>query len=166
MKRRLILIAFACIAATPRSPNLLRDAFTPVVVIVPGQPLALSGSTDGKKAVNAEINSTKGDARLTHIAVRQDGHALSLPDVAYVDLTGANRAWLEERGALTTLVIDGVETGKDWRLALEFHPKQVWLRRLSREGVNRDAFTYFDRHDLKPQHVQWRRSQERGFNQD
>ncbi|MFM2099023.1 MAG: hypothetical protein RLZZ366_562 [Pseudomonadota bacterium] len=166
MKRHLILIAFACVAATPRSPNLLRDALTPVAAIVPGKALALSGTTDGKKAVSAQIDSAKTDARLTHIAVSQDGHALLLPEVAYADMKGANRAWLAERGALTTLVIEGVDAGKDWRLALEFHPKQLWLRRLSQEGVNRDAFTYFDRDDATPQRIQWRRSYEHGFNQD
>ncbi len=166
MKRPLILIALACVAATPRTPNLLRDAITPAVAIVPGKPLALTGQTDGKQKVSAQIDSDHLDARLTHIAISQDGNALSLPAVAYADMKGANRAWLEERGALTTIVVEGVETGKDWRLALEFHPKQLWLRRLSREGVNRDAFTYFDRNDLKPQRVQRRRSYERGFNQD
>jgi hypothetical protein len=161
-----LLVAASTYAATPRSPNLMRYAFAPITTVAPGEAITLSGKTDKDELVQAVVQSRKPDASLVKIMVSQDGKALTLPADAFAGVTGANRAWLEERGALTTLVIEGAQFGKDWRLALEFHPKQLWLRRLSREGVARDEFTYYERKAMTAMKPQLRRAHVYGFNQD
>jgi hypothetical protein len=143
MKQVLTLIPLALIAASPSSPHLTSSAFTQAMPLNGGEKLTLEGRTDRDEAVVAEIAVTKDGTKLSSISVKQDDQQLILPAFSYDTVTGARRAWLEERGALTTLVIEGNNAGKDWQLALEFHPKQLWLRRLSVEGENRDHFTFY-----------------------
>jgi hypothetical protein len=158
----LALIAVSTVSAAPRTANLMRDAITPATALVADKVTTLRGESDDE-VVSADIAMAAKDGALTKIAVSQDGKVLGLPETAYAGLSGAKIAWIEERGALTTLVIEGVTANQDWRLALEFHPKQLWLRRLSREGVVQDNFTYYDRDDLNAVRVFDRRSGNRGF---
>ena len=155
------LAAIAMIAAAPRSPNLLRHAFSPVVVLEAGKDAALAGRTDGER-VEARLTLT-ANAGLDTLSISQDGRPLGVAASALQGVSGANRAWLEERGALTTLVVEGVSDGKDWRLALEFHDTQLWLRRLSREGVAKDSFTFFEPAGMRPRREARRHFQDRGF---
>ncbi|MFM9851469.1 MAG: hypothetical protein ACKVOJ_01495 [Sphingomonadaceae bacterium] len=158
----LFCVALATIGAAPRTANLLRDAITPMTALAPDKVTSLSGESDDE-IVTADITLSGKDGAISKVAVMQDGKALRLPDSAFSAISGAKRAWLEERGALTTLVIEGVSAAKDWRLALEFHPKQLWLRRLSREGVAQDSFTYYDRDDLNKTRIFDRHAGNHGF---
>jgi hypothetical protein len=152
-------------AAAPRSPNLLRDAFSPIVTLEPEKSAVIKGETDGDEPVSANLNLTK-EGGIESLTITQDDRPLALHATAIQGLTGATRAWLEERGALTTLVVEGTEAGKDWRMALEFHPKRLWLKRVSREGQGRDEFTYYDRDDGEPRAMQKRRHHVHGFHGD
>ena len=156
---RLPLAAFAC--AVVLSPtmasaevyytrNVLKDAVTPMVRLEPGTGNHLTGMTDGEEPLSAHI--TLDDARtITTLAVSQDGQALFMPDSAWNTLTGADTAWLEERGALSTLVLEGYDAEiRRWRVALLFHDAQLWKRRASLEGQGRDQFTFYDRKDGIP----------------
>jgi siroheme synthase (precorrin-2 oxidase/ferrochelatase) len=158
----LTLIAVSTVGAAPRTANLMRDAITPATALAADKVTTLTGESDDEKVI-ADITLAANGGAITKIAVSQDGKALRLPETAYAAVAGAKIAWLEERGALTTLVIEGVTANKDWRLALEFHPKQIWLRRLSREGVAEDNFTYYDRDDLKKTRVFDRHAGNHGF---
>ncbi len=131
--------------------------------IVAGAALELVATTDGDEPLTARIVTDKADARLTAITVSQDGRELRLPGSAYAGLTGASRAWLEERGALSTLLVEGKDSAGRYHLALEFHPEQLWLRRLSREGVSRDSFTFYDRENIEPGAEQMRHFEGRGL---
>ncbi len=166
--RRPVLLAAAMLAlpaAAPPATNLFRDAFSPIVPLEAGKAAELKGVTDGDEPVVARL-TLADDGTLAKAEAMQDGQILLLPPSAIQGLSGAKRGWLEERGALTTLVIEGTEKAKTWRLALEFHPKQLWLRRVSREGQARDEFTYYDRRDLAAQKLDRRRHHVRGFNTD
>lgn len=158
----LILIALVSVGAAPRTANLMRDAITPATALAAEKVITLSGESDNE-IVHAEIKLAMTDRGIATITVSQDGEKLELPESAYADMKGAQTAWLEERGALTTLVIEGADAGKDWRLALLFHSEQLWERRLSREGLNRDTFIFYDRDDMKPSKPQQRRTINRGF---
>jgi hypothetical protein len=144
MKRKLLAAACCCMAAlimatAPQSPNKMRSAFTPLTYLTPGDTTQLEGESDGE-VVSASITLTdKGE--MAEIEVIQ----LRLPQSSYTGLPGTQRAWLEERGALTTLVLEGNAEGKDWRLALLFHPDQLWRTRLSLEDQRRDTMTFYDR---------------------
>ena len=153
------------LALAPPSPNVMRSAIAPLVMLEAGKTIRLQGSTDGKQTVEAAIAISAQGGMLSAVSVSQDGKALTLPESAWQGLEGARHAWLEERGALTTLVVEGESEGKDWRLALEFHPRQLWLRRLSREGEAKDSFIFYDRDNLKPQKERFRRKLSRGFHE-
>ncbi len=148
MKRK--LLAAACcsmaaliMAATPQSPNKMRSAFTPLTYLTNGKTTQLEGESD-HEVVSASITLTdKGE--MAKIEVIQNDERLRLPQSSYAGLSGTKQAWLEERGALTTLVLEGNAEGKDWRLALLFHPEQLWRRRLSMESQWRDNMTFYDR---------------------
>jgi len=157
----LMLAALTTLAAAPRSPNLLRHAFSPVVPLEAGKDATLAGRTDGE-TVEARLALT-ADAGLDTLSISQNGQPLGVAAGALQGVTGANRAWLEERGALTTLVVEGASEGKDWRLALEFHDNQLWLRRLSREGLAKDSFIFFEPANMRPRREQHRHFEDRGF---
>ncbi len=154
MKRQLLAVrtmaTISCFAAitsavfanVPRSPNILRDAVTPLIELVGGKN-TLTGETDGD-IINATLEVTEGGT-LQSISLVQDDVIMRLPASAYAGLSGARQAWVEERGALTTIVVEGAQDQKDWRLALLFHHEQLWRRRLSVEGSKRDIMTFYDR---------------------
>jgi hypothetical protein len=155
------LAAMAMIAAAPRSPNLLRHAISPVVALEAGKGATLSGESDGER-VEARL-ALSAVAGLETLSISQDGQPLGVAASALQGVSGANRVWLEERGALTTLVVEGASDGKDWRLALEFHDNQLWLRRLSREGLAKDSFIFFEPANMRPRREQHRHFEDRGF---
>ncbi|NJM50152.1 MAG: hypothetical protein HC843_04100 [Sphingomonadales bacterium] len=156
------LIAAMLTAAAPQSPNKMRDAFSPLTALQTDMDNKLSGETDGEM-VYATI-SLDDESRLAAIKLVQDDEELRLPKSAYAGIAGARQAWLEERGALTTLVIEGRSDDKDWRLALLFHPEQLWRRRLSVEGERKDQMTFYDRdEDMKPDDMERRKAHSRGF---
>jgi hypothetical protein len=98
----------------------------------------------------AQITLDKAGQAITDIKMSHDDRDLLLPVSAFNEIQGPKIAWLEKRGALLTLMLAGEHKGKVWKLALEFHPKQLWKRRLSVEGVRRDEFTFYDRDDMEP----------------
>jgi hypothetical protein len=157
-----VFAATTALAAAPPPVGTWRHAVTPALDIPADQPLTLSGETDGER-VEAIIDLNKADRSIASIAVRQDGQLLLTPPSSWTGLNGASRAWIEERGALTTVVVEGTANAKAWRLALEYHPEQLWLRRVSRVGENRDSFTYFDREDLAPSKPMIRHAAYRGL---
>ncbi len=138
------LAATAAHADVKRSPNMLRDAFTLLTLLKDEGTVRLVGETDDDDEAEATITLGK-DGKLDVVRMHQDGVAMRLPDAAWQGITGAQQAWLEERGACTTLVIEGEDKAGEWRLALIFHPEQLWKRRLSREGRERDHFTFYNR---------------------
>jgi hypothetical protein len=158
---RLFLLTMPLLLAATNLPS--RWALTEAGAITSGTALELAATTDGDQSLTASVMVQKADAALIAISVVQDGRPLGLPASAFIGLKGATRAWLEERGALSTLVIEGLDGEGKWRLALEFHPKQLWLRRLSRQGQAKDSFTYYDRDDLKPGDPQLRGHSNRGL---
>jgi hypothetical protein len=160
----LVLIALVSTAAAPRTANLMRDAFTPQIALIAGKVVTLTGESD-HEVVRAEICLSATQSSISSITLSQDGEKPGLPESAYATMKGAKFAWLEERGKLTTLVVEGADAGKDWRLALLFHPHQLWERRLSREGVGRDNFTFYDRKDMTPSKPQHRHTINRGFHE-
>jgi hypothetical protein len=130
--------------------NVMRHAITPIQSLERGATVQLMGTTDGDEAFSATLETNEAGA-VTRLTVAQDGAPLGLPESAFADLSGADTAWLEERGALSTLVVEGwTAEGKRWRLALEFHPKQLWKRRFSLEGERRDLYTFYSRQDMTP----------------
>ncbi len=150
-------MAILITAASPHNPhrlhsdNKLRSAFTVVTPLPGGAVTELQGESDDETVTAAITVSKKGV--MDKITLVQDGRTLMLPQNSYAGLTGTQHAWLEERGALTTLVVEGTEMSKEtgkskqWRLALLFHPEQLWRRRLSVEGQWRDSMTFYDRDD-------------------
>ncbi len=143
-----LCIAVIIMAAAPSSPNKTRSAFSLLTPLSAGKTMQLLGETD-KETITATISLSSNSA-IADITVVQDGRALLLPLDSYAGITGAQRAWIEERGALTTLVIegagliDGAAQTKEWRLALLFHPEQLWRRRLSVKGQRRDSMTFYN----------------------
>ncbi len=132
------------------TPNVMRHAITPMQPLARGAAVQLMGTTDGDEEFSVQLATDEAGA-IMRMTVAQDGTQLGLPDSAFADLSGADTAWLEERGALSTLVVEGwTPEGKRWRLALEFHPKQLWKRRFSLEGERRDLFTFYSRQNMTP----------------
>jgi hypothetical protein len=158
----LLCVALITTGAAPHTANLYRDAITPVTGLAADKVTSLSGESDNE-IVTADITLSGKDGAISKIVLIKDGKVLRLADAAFASISGATVAWLEERGALTTVVIEGETADRDWRLALEFHPKQLWLRRLSREGIAQDSFTYYDRDDLSKTRSFARRSGNHGF---
>ena len=155
-------IAALNIAAMSHSTNTMRDAFTPLTPLKVDDDTLLSGTSDGDE-VTAKISLDDKKA-LAAIKVTQDDTLLRLPKSAYANMKGAQQAWIEERGALTTLVIEGEDAGKSWRLALLFHPQQLRRKRLSVEGNRKDEMTFYSRdEDMQPSKVQIRKAHSRGF---
>ena len=145
------------------TPNVMKDAITPMTPLERGATVQLAGTTDGDEefSVLLETDVTGAIARMT---AAQDGEKLGLPDSAFADLFGADTAWLEEPGALSTLVVEGwTPEGKRWRLALEFHPKQLWKRRFSMEGERRDLYTFYSRKDMTPSEPERRGAGNKGL---
>ena len=142
--------------------NVLRYAITPMQPLTRGAVISLSGVTDGDEEFSAilDVDAEGGIAAMT---VAQDGKALGLPASAFAGLSGADIAWLEERGALSTVIVEGwTPEEKRWRLALEFHPKQLWKRRYSMEGENRDLYTFYSRKDMTPTEPERRGAGDKG----
>lgn len=130
--------------------NVMRHAITPMQSLDRGATVQLMGTTDGDEAFSAILETDEAGA-ITRMTVAQDGEKLGLPESAYAELSGADTAWLEERGALSTLIVEGwTQEGKRWRVALEFHPKQLWKRRFSMEGERRDLYIFYSRKDMTP----------------
>ncbi len=156
MKQTILIFLPALVAATLPSkwaistPQLLRDYAT----------IQIEGTTDDESLT--AIITTAGTG-VKAVAVQQADHKLGLPESAFTGLTGAKQAWLEERGALSTLIIAGSDAGGDWRLALEFHQRHLWLRRLSRAGEGRDSFIWYAHDDLKPSKEHFRSFVGRGL---
>lgn len=145
------------------TPNVMKDAITPMTPLARGATVQLAGTTDGDEEFSVVLETDEAGA-LLRMTAAQDGEKLGLPDSAFADLSGADTAWLEERGALSTLVVEGWTTeGKRWRLALEFHPKQLWKRRFSMEGERRDLFTFYSRKDMTPSQPERRRAGNEGL---
>jgi hypothetical protein len=119
-------------------------------------------STLKRDPMQAVVTLSKNEQRISSIKMTHDGVDLLLPDSAFTSLKGAQLAWLEKRGALPTLIIAGEEAGTQWKLALIFHPKQLWKRRLSIEGLRRDEFTFYDRDDMEPSEPERRRTMSMG----
>jgi hypothetical protein len=149
-------------AAAPQSPNKMRSAITSQVMLIMADKTILSGEADGKiVTAHIELDRMSG---LAKINVMQDGNEMRLPLAAYAGLIGAKSAWIEERGAMTTLVIEGHDAGKDWRIALLFNDDQLRRRRLSREGVKHDMMTFYSRdEDMVASEPEPRKSFGRGY---
>jgi hypothetical protein len=66
---------------------------------------------------------------------------------------------------MDVIVIEGVTDDKEWRLALLFHPEQLWRRRLSVEGQKKDQMIFYDRDedDMEPTEMETRKAHGRGF---
>jgi hypothetical protein len=167
MKRKILTIA-ACImpffimAAAPQSPNKLRSAISPLTALSNDDTVYLEGESDDEVVSASVTLNAKGE--MAEIEVMQDEGRLRLPQSSYSGLSGARQAWLEERGALTTLVLEGNSQGKDWRLALIFHPKQLWRTRLSVEDQWRDVMTFYDRdEEMQTSKPEKRTAFSRGF---
>ncbi len=111
----------------------------------------------------AQITLNKSGQSIADIKVSHDDRDLLLPVSAFNEIQGAKIAWLEKRGGLSTLMLAGEYKGKVWKLALEFHPKQLWKRRLSIEGIRRDEFTFYDRDDMEPSQPEHRDSMTMGL---
>lgn len=142
--------------------NVLRHAITPMQPLARGAVTNLSGVTDGKQEFSA-ILDINADGAIAAMTVAQDGERLALPDSAFDGLSGADTAWLEERGSLSTVIVEGWSAdGKRWRLALEFHPKQLWKRRFSMEGEHRDLYTFYSRKDMTPSKPERRSAGDKG----
>ena len=145
------------------TPNVMKDAITPMTPLARGATVQLAGTTDGDEEFSVMLE-TDATGALTRMTAAQDGAKLGLPDSAFEGLSGADTAWSEERGALSTLVVEGwTKEGKRWRLALEFHPKQLWKRRFSMEGERRDLFTFYDRKDMTPSEPELRSAGSKGL---
>jgi hypothetical protein len=114
----------------------------------------LSQKTDDR--LIAEITLDKSGQSIIAIKASRDDRRLLVPQSAFAAMKGATTAWLEKRGALSTLVVTGDHLGKVWKVALEFHPKQLWKRRLTIEGVRRDEFIFYDRNDMMPSNSEHR----------
>lgn len=158
------IFAATSIAAVNHSTNKLRDAFTAEISLPIDMDTKLSGQIDDNEIVTAVVSLDEKSV-LAAIKVEQDGVVMRLPKSSYAGLVGAKRAWLEERGALTTLVIEGLANGKEWRLALLFHPEQLWRRRLSVEGQTKDQMIFYDRDEdnMEPTEMETRKAHSRGF---
>jgi hypothetical protein len=157
------IIAATSIATVKNNPNEMRDAFTAVIPLPMDSDTTLSGESDDE--IVKAVVSLDDKSMLAAIKVEQDGELMRLPKSSYAGLSGAKRAWLEERGALTTLVIEGLKDGKEWRLALLFHPEQLWRRRLSIEGQRKDQMIFYDRDEdnMEPTEMETRKAHSRGF---
>ncbi len=143
--------------------NVMRDAITPRQPLTRGTVASIVGTTDGDEEFSAILN-IDADGAIEAMTVAQNGERLGLPESAFADLSGADVAWLEERGALSTVIVEGnTPNGKRWRLALEFHPKQLWKRRFSVEGERRDLYTFYSRKDMTPSETERRSANNRGI---
>ncbi len=156
MNRLLLpLLLLAGTHAAHANPDRLRhEKLTPVTDLGAGQDVRLNGTTDGHPFVAHIVLDKQGN--LASISLVENDMPVRMPTSCCEGLAGANHAWVEERGALTTIVVEGAIDGKTWRLALESHEEQLWLKRLSRQGERRDSFTYFDRKDFEPSKVRLR----------
>ncbi len=156
------LMLHPAFAETYHTSNLLKDAVTSVHQLADGTRIILSGETDGEPLV-AEVEVGE-NGMLTDLTIRQGDRALRMPADAWNERSGAKYAWLEERGSLTTLVLEGEEEdGRDWRLALLFHPEQLWKRRLSIEGDKSDLFTFYSREDMSANEAKRRGAHNKGL---
>ncbi len=161
----LLAISMSAAANVRHSPNKLRDAYSPLTGLQYGENNPVSGKSDGVPVIATIMLDTKG--AITEIKLSKDGEQLAIPASSYTELPGAQRAWLEERGALDTLVVEGKNGGKEWRLALLFHPKQLWRRRLSVEGQRGDSMVFYSRDQhMKPSKAEDRVTSSRGFHGD
>jgi hypothetical protein len=161
----LFAISMSAAASVRHSPNKLRHAYSPVTGLQYGENNPVSGNSDGAPVIATIMLDTKG--AITEIKLSKDGKQLSVPASSYTELPGAQRAWLEERGALDTLVVEGENDGKAWRLALLFQTKQLWRRRLSVEGQRGDSMVFYSRDQhMKPSKAEARMTSSRGFHGD
>jgi hypothetical protein len=159
------MISSAALAVAPQSPNKLRHAFTPVSALSGNGSTSLSGTSDGDLVI-AKLTLDE-DRRVTNIEIKQAETTLRLPKSAYANLPGAQHAWLEERGELTTLVIEGKTDNKDWRLALLFHQDQIWRKRFTQEGDRRDVMTFYSRgEEMEASKPKKRKAFSQGFYND
>ena len=130
--------------------------------LVAGQPVTVT-STRTRDPMQAVVTLSKQQQLITDIKMTYDDVNVLLPQSAFSSLKGAQLAWLEKRGALATLILAGEEDGKQWKVALIFHPKQLWKRRLSIAGVQRDEFTFYDRDDMEPSDAERRGTMSMGL---
>ena len=132
-----------------------RDMVSTARYLVAGQPVTVT-STRTRDPMQATVTLSKQQQLITTIDMTYDGVKLLLPNSAFTSLKGAQLAWLEKRGALATLIIAGEEDGEQWKVALIFHPEQLWKRRFSKDGIRRDEFTFYDRDDMEPSEAERR----------
>jgi len=122
---------------------MTRQAFTPQSDLKPSETTRIEGESD-TDIVEATLTLDE-DGTLDVVRMMQDNKSLRLPDSAWQGMKGARQAWLEERGALTTLVIEGEDDEGDWKLSLIFHPDQLRKRRLIREHTGKSSVTFYHR---------------------
>lgn len=132
-----------------------RDMVNTARYLVAGQPITVT-STRTRDPMQAVVTLSNQEQRITGIKMTYGDVNVLLPDSAFTSLKGAQLVWLEKRGALATLIIAGEEDGNQWKVALIFHPKQLWKRRFSQDGVRRDEFTFYDRDDMEPSEAERR----------
>jgi hypothetical protein len=160
-----LIMATFIMAATPQSSNKIRGAFSNVTALSSGATNSIQGESDGKNVL-ATVTLNK-QSEIVNLMIVQGDNKLRLPADAYSGINGTQRAWLEERGALTALVLEGTENEKAWRLALLFHEEQLWKRQLSQEDRRSSMVTYYSRDEgMKPSKPENRIALRKRYNKD